>query len=206
MTEQAMMPRKSCKACGIEKDLVAYNGRRNVCRECEEARRQRSIEKREATIQYSPELAEKITSRIEGGETLAEICQGAAWPTRALLARWRRANPEFDAACGQAEQQSAAAHIDKAKEVLRKVEDGKLPVADARLLFDGHVKLAATLSPTRYGSNAAAIDPASVGRPLVSLAAAIQALIDALPTNAGALPAPIPIDVEATEVPEGTVH
>ena len=67
------------------------------------------------------------------------------------------------------------------------------------------MKLAATLNPTRYGSNAT-IDVTSAGRPLVDLGAAVQALIDALPTRSDALPAPEPLDAEAVPVPNGVLQ
>ena len=74
--------------------------------------------------------------------------------------------------------QSAAAHLDAAKGVLRQVEEGKLPASDGRLLFDGHLKLATTLNPKRYGGQAT-VDITSAGRPLIDLGSAIKALLDA---------------------------
>jgi hypothetical protein len=120
-------------------------------------------------------------------------------PTPRQLRAWRRGNPDFDSACLAAEQASAAAHLDLAKQVLKQVEDGKLPSSDGRMLFDGHMKLAATLNPVRYGAHAT-VDLSSGGNPLVSFVEAVEALIAVLPQQAALPP---PIDVEATEVPEG---
>jgi len=188
---------KVCVKCSTEKPIIAFPGRRNTCQACIDLARVRTIEKKDA-VAFSVELADRITDMLAAGMTVAEVCAQSAMPTPRQLKAWRRTHPEFDAACDLAETQSAAAHLDKAKETLRKVEDGKLPASDGRVLFDGHMKLAATLNPARYGSHAT-VDVTSAGRPLVDFGAAVQALIDALPTRA--LPAPEPLDVEAVEVP-----
>jgi terminase small subunit-like protein len=197
MTE---MPTKICTGCGVEKKLIEYAGRLRRCISCVQAQRQRTMERKDQ-VAWSPELGERIVDALAAGTTIAEICAQAAMPTARQLRAFRRSNPEFDAACDDALAQSAAAHLDAAKEVLRNVEAGKLQVADGRLLFDGHMRLAATLNPSRYGANAT-IDLTSAGRPLVDLGAAIKALLDAT-AKPTALPAPEPIDAEATPAPEG---
>jgi hypothetical protein len=189
---------KTCRKCSVEKPIVAFAGRQNTCIACRDAAKARTQDRKD-NIAWSPELGDRITDMLAAGMTVAEVCAQTAMPTPRQLRAWRRGNPDFDAACEHAETQSAAAHLDKAKDVLRNVEAGKLPAADGRLLFDGHMKLAATLNPSRYGSHAT-VDVTSAGRPLVDFGAAVQALIDALPT---ALPAPEPLDADATPVPEG---
>jgi len=181
---------KACSKCGQVKPLIAFPARRKVCAECEQAARARTQERKE-TVAWSPELGERISDMMGAGMTVAEITGQPAMPTPRQFKTWRRANPDFDAACLAAETESASFHVDKAKEVLRKVEAGDFPAADGRILFDGHVKLAGTLNPRRYGTAAATIDVTSAGRPLIDFGAAIRALIDALPPpSAGALPAP----------------
>ena len=199
MTE---MPPKVCRRCNETKPLIAFAGRQNTCIQCRDAAKARTAERKEAVV-YSPDLGERITDAIAAGSTIAEVCAQSAMPTPRQLRAWRRSNPDFDAACEAAEMQSAAGHLDAAKGVLRQVEAGKLPASDGRLLFDGHVKLAATLNPARYGSNAT-IDVTSAGRPLIDLGSAIKALLDA--TANVTLPAPEPIDVEAEPVPRGTLQ
>jgi transposase-like protein len=196
------MATRVCQKCSAEKPLTAFNARQRTCVDCVQAAKARTLERKDA-VAWSPELGERIADMLAAGMTIAEICQSAGFPTSRQLRSWRRVNPDFDAACNLAETQSAAAHLDKAKEVLRNVEAGKLPASDGRLLFDGHIKLAATLNPSRYGSHAT-VDVTSAGRPLVDFGAAVQALIDALPAPS-ALPAPAPIDAEATPVPEERV-
>lgn len=195
---------KTCKKCGQTKPIIQYPGRRNTCQACLDFARAKTLAKKDS-VAWTAELGEKICDMLAAGMTIAEVCAQAGCPTSRQLKSFRRANPDFDAACDLAEAQSAAAHLDKAKEALRQVEDGKLPASDARVLFDGHMKLAATLNPTRYGSHAT-VDVTSAGRPLVDLGAAIQALIDALPMRSDALPAPDPIDAEATPVPKGVLQ
>jgi hypothetical protein len=184
------------------KPLIAFQSRRHVCIDCTEAQRVKTLERKEA-VAWTPELGERLTDMLAAGMTIAEVCAQAAMPTPRQLRAMRRANPAFDAACELAETQSAAAHLDRAKEALRKVEDGELPASDGRVLFDGHMRLAATLNPGRYGSHAT-VDVTSAGRPLVDLGTAVQALIDALPTRA--LPAPEPLEVEAVPVPKGALQ
>lgn len=199
----ASTPTKVCRKCSVEKALLAFRGRQNTCIQCVDAAKVRKLERKDQ-VAWSPELGERITDMLAAGMTVAEVCGQSAMPTSRQLKAWRRANPDFDAACDLAETQSAAAHLDKAKEVLRNVEAGNLQASDGRLLFDGHMKLAATLNPSRYGSNAT-IDVTSAGRPLVDLGSAIKALLDAT-ANTVALPAPEPIDVEAEPVPRGTLQ
>jgi hypothetical protein len=192
------LPTKPCAKCGMEKVLTEFSGRQRTCVTCVQAQRAKTQERKEQ-VAWSAELGERITDMLASGMTMAEVTAQAAMPTPRQLKAWRRGNPDFDAACLDAETQSAAAHLDKAKQVLADVESGKLASSDGKLLFDGHMKLAATLNPARYGTHAT-VDVTSRGRPLVDFGAAIEALISALP----ALPAPA-IEVEATEVPpEGT--
>jgi hypothetical protein len=194
---------RTCKACGETKGILLFNANRRTCRPCEDAKRTKTLERKEA-VAYSDALAERIADMLAAGMTVAEVTGQASMPTPRQLRAWRRANPDFHAACEEAEQASAAAHLDKAKQVLADLEAGKVPSGDAKTLFDGHMKLAATLHPARYGAHPVAIDLTSAGRPLVDFGTAIEALIAALPAQA-ALPAPT-IDAEATEVvPEGTV-
>jgi hypothetical protein len=163
-----------------------------------QAAKARTLERKEAVV-WSPELGERIVDMLAAGMTIEELCAQAGMPTPRQLRALRRTNPEFDAACDEALAQSAAAHLDRAKETLRKVEDGKLLASDGRVLFDGHMKLAATLNPSRYGAHAT-VDLSAGGKPLVSFVEAVEALIAVLPQQPTLPP---PIDVEATEVPSG---
>jgi hydroxylamine reductase (hybrid-cluster protein) len=194
----ADLPTKACTKCSVEKPLTEYNGRQRTCRACVEAAKAKTLERKEA-VAYTDALAERIVDALAAGMTIAEVCEQSAMPAPRQLRAWRRSNPDFHSACEQAEQASAAAHLDRAKQVLKDLEDKKLPGADAKTLFDGHMKLASTLNPHRYGAHAT-VDVTSQGKPLVDFGAAIQALIDALPSQPALPP---PIEVEATEVPEG---
>jgi hypothetical protein len=185
-------PTKTCAKCGQAKPLLAYAGRQNTCVACREAAKARTQERKDS-VAWSPELGERITDALAAGSTLAEIA-GQSWaPTMRQLRAFRRANPGFDQACEEALQASASAHIDAAKQVLRDIEASKAP-ADAKLLFEGHMRLAGTLNPKRFGSNPT-IDITSAGRPIVDLTAVLEAAFAALPAL------PKPIDVEAEEVP-----
>jgi terminase small subunit-like protein len=185
---------RTCKRCSETKGILEFDARRTTCRACYQAAAAKRQERKER-VEYSDALAERIVDALASGMTVAEVTTQAAMPTPRQLRAWRRANPDFDAACLQAEQASAAAHLDKAKQVLADLEAGKLQGSDARTLFDGHMKLAAVLHPTRYGNNAT-IDISSQGKPLINFGAAIDALLAALPAKA--LPAPA-IDVEAED-------
>jgi hypothetical protein len=196
VTEQ---PTKQCRKCGEAKPLLAFAGRQNTCIACREEQRTKTQERKDA-VAWSPELGERITDMQAAGMTIAEVCAQAAMPTARQLKAWRRANPDFDAACDLAEMQSAAAHVDKAKEALRQAEAGKIPVSDAKGMAETHLKLASVLHPKRYGSHAT-VDVTSQGKPLVDFGAAVKALLDVLPR--AALPAPSEaIDVEVVPTPE----
>jgi hydroxylamine reductase (hybrid-cluster protein) len=198
-------PTRVCASCGIAKPWTDYVARQKTCVACIQAKRARTQERREQ-IAYTPALGEKIADALASGSTVAEVCEQSAMPTPRQLRAMRRANPDFDAAMLQAEAESASAHVHKAKEVLRQLEAGKIPGSDAKTLFDGHMKLASTLNPSRYGSQAVALDLTSAGRPLVDVGAALKALIDALPSLPAALPAPTPIDAEAVPVVTETIQ
>ena len=198
MTEQAT---RTCQKCGQTKGLIEFKARRKTCAACETAAAAKRLERKDL-VAFSDALAERIVDMLAAGATVAEVAEQSWGPTPRQLQAWRRGNVDFDAACQEAERLSAAAHLDLAKEALRQAKAGKLPVSDAKSLAETHLKLATTLNPARYGAHAT-VDVTSAGRPLVDFAAAISALIDALPTNSGALPAPEPLDVDATEVPEG---
>jgi terminase small subunit-like protein len=196
------MPTKPCAKCGIEKPLLAYAGRQRTCQACVQAAKART-EERKDSVAYSDTLSERITDMLAAGMTIAEITAQAAMPTPRQLRAWRRSNPDFEAACLQAEQASASAHIDAAKQVVRQMEEGKIPAAEGNHIFNAHMKLAAVLAPARYGAHPVAIDITSQGRPLVDFGAAIEALINALPAKA--LPAPA-IDIEASPAPTETLQ
>jgi hypothetical protein len=46
-------------------------------------------------VEYSPELAERICSRLAEGESLARICRDKNMPTKRTVVRWVLKNPEF---------------------------------------------------------------------------------------------------------------
>jgi hypothetical protein len=184
---------KACAKCGEPKPLLAFPGRRNTCDRCIDAAKARRQERKEA-IAYTPALGERICDLVAMGYTITEIAEMSGMPTARQMAAWRRGNPEFDAAMLEAEAHSAAAHIDKAKEALRQAEAGKVPVSDAKQLADAHLRLARTLNPKRYGSNAT-VDITTAGRPLLDFGAVVAALIATIPQPA--LPAPRPIEAEA---------
>jgi hypothetical protein len=181
-------PEKVCIKCHEAKPLVAFAGRQNTCIACRDAAKARTEERKNA-VAFTADLGERITDALAAGMTVAEVCAQSAMPTPRQLRAWRRGNPGFDQACQEAEQASAAAHIDKAKEVVRQMEGGKLPASEGNHIFNAHMKLASTLHPKRYGSNPT-IDITSAGRPIVDLEAVLQAAFAALPAL------PRPIDVE----------
>jgi transposase-like protein len=187
------LPTKICAKCQQTLPLTSFAGRQRTCVACVQAQRAKTAERKDA-VAWSPELAERIVDALSAGMTVAEVTAQAAMPAPRQLRAWRRANSEFDAACAQAEQASAAAHIDAAKQVVRQMEEGKIPASDGNHIFNAHMKLAATLHPKRYGANPT-IDITSAGKPIVDLGAVLEAAFAALPAL------PKPIDVEAEEVP-----
>jgi hypothetical protein len=194
---------KVCSACGEVKPLVAFAPRRKRCTACDDAAKARTAERKES-VAYTDVLAERIADMIAAGMTIEAVTAQPSMPTPRQLRAWRRANPDFDAALCAAEVESASAHLDRAKQVLADLETGKLQASDAKVLFDGHIKLAERLHPSRYAAGALAIDVTSQGKPLVDFGAAIEALIAALPA-VPALPKPEPV-IEAEAIEAETVH
>jgi hypothetical protein len=196
MTEQ---PTKTCRKCGETKPLLAYAGRQNTCVACTQAQRAKTQERKDA-VAWSPELGERIVDCLAAGMTIAELTAPSWAPTARQLRAFRRSDPSFDAACDEALAQSAAAHLDKAKAVLQQLEAGKLPSSDAKTLFDGHMKLAATLDPRRYGNNAT-IDLTSAGKPVLDFDSVVAALLAAVPVTKALTKPDEAIDVQAEAVP-----
>jgi hypothetical protein len=106
-----------------------------------------------------------------------------------------------------AREQRADARSDRVDEILDDLRAGKIDAPSARVLIEAELKLAAKENPGRYG-DATQIDVTSAGKPLrVDVGAAFAALLDALPRlPLGALPAPEPLEVDATPVLTGTLQ
>jgi hypothetical protein len=193
-------PAKRCIKCKTEKPLLAFAGKQNTCIACRDAARVRTLERKDA-VAWSPELGERITDAIAAGMTIEAICASAGMPTERQYRKWRRTIPEFDAACDQAMAAQADAHIAMAHDALVKLRKGDIQAADARVIVEGALKLAAAVNPRKYGALRVQADVTSGGQPLrqVSTLELAKALLVALPA---ALPPPSPpvIDVEAMEV------
>jgi terminase small subunit-like protein len=197
-------PTKKCVRCQVDKPLLAYAGRQNTCIQCRDAAKVRTLERKDA-VAWSPELGEKITDAIAAGLSLETICAGAGMPTARQLTKWRRTVPEFDQAMDAAFAAQADSHISLAHDTLLRLKDGKLPAADARVIVDSALKLAAAVNPRKYGALRAQADVTSGGQPLkaVGTLELAKALLVALPM--AQLPAPTrTIDVEAVEAPDGS--
>ena len=67
------------------------------------------------------------------------------------LSRWRRTIPEFRDAYDLAREQRADARSDRVDEILLDLRAGKITAADARVLIEAELKLAAKENPARYG-------------------------------------------------------
>ena len=77
-------------------------------------------------------------------------------PTVRQLSRWRRTIPEFRDAYDLAREQRADARSDRVDEILLDLRAGKITAADARVLIEAELKLAAKENPARYGDRTVA--------------------------------------------------
>ena len=194
-----------CAKCGVEKPLTAFHGRLKTCSDCRGATKARTMERKEA-ISFTPALAEKIVDLISMGSTITEVAAMSGMPTARQMASWRRAHPEFRDAYEEARVSRADARSDRVDAALRDLAAGKITAADCRVMVETELKLAAKENPGRYG-DATQIDLTTAGKPLqVDVGAALKALLDVLPASNGALPAPEPLEVDATPVPSGMLQ
>lgn len=56
---------------------------------------------------YTQETADIICERLIEGESLVDICRDEGMPSRATVARWAEANPDFEARCARAREMQA---------------------------------------------------------------------------------------------------
>lgn len=100
---------------------------------------------------YTEALAREICDRIAEDEGLASICRSEHMPSRNTVYRWLREYEAFRDDYVRARVDQAETVADELREVRRKVEEGVLDPAAARVIMDSIKWEAGKRSPTVYG-------------------------------------------------------
>ncbi len=101
---------------------------------------------------YTEALAIEICRRIEGGETLTEICEAEYMPTRQVALAWCDHFPTFAASFVRARALQAEAIAERG--VARATKATPMTASADRLYFDGMRWLAGKLDPARWSDKA----------------------------------------------------
>jgi hypothetical protein len=97
---------------------------------------------------FSPEVGERICTRLMGGDSLRAICQVDGMPARATVFAWLKQHPAFQ------EQYIRARAIQAellADEILELADDARSSIQRSRLQIDARKWLASKLFPKKYG-------------------------------------------------------
>lgn len=98
---------------------------------------------------YSQTIADAICERLLEGESLVDICEHSAMPSRATVYRWMDENAEFETRCARA-REGQADYMDAL--ILRTANGTTADSAQAdRVKISAYQWRASKLSPKRYG-------------------------------------------------------
>lgn len=96
---------------------------------------------------YTPEIGDRICSRLSAGEGVVSICKDEDMPGRTTFYRWLRVHPEFMANYVAAKEESADAMLEDMFDIAANEPD----VKRARLQVDVRKWAASKLKPKKYG-------------------------------------------------------
>ena len=101
---------------------------------------------------YSAELAEKICTRLAGGESLRAICRDDDMPALSSVLLWvvDGKHPEFSAQYAQAREANGQAHGDRVVDLVEDVILEKLNPQAAKVAIDGLKWSAERMAPKQY--------------------------------------------------------
>jgi hypothetical protein len=148
---------------------------------------------------YPPEVIDDIFRRVSHGETLTQACNSNPnYPHPSSVIDWAIKDPVLAQRYAHAREGQTARWAD---DIVDSVKAATPETANVvRLEIDAKKWLLARLRPAQYGDK---VDLTTAGQPLqqVDAAAAIKALLDALPALAPtALPSPTVLDAVAVPV------
>ena len=148
---------------------------------------------------YTEAIVAEICDRLAHGETLVKICQSEHLPSRTTVLRWVNENRDnFGGRFARARDLQFEYWADQLIDTGDAAIDKPETAPGARLASENRRWLLARLKPSLYSEKFQA-DITSAGQPLqVANLDLAKALLQVLPTVA--LPAPEPIDLEATSV------
>lgn len=105
---------------------------------------------------WSEALGAEFLARIADGRGLVEVCSEPDMPSHTTMYRWLRTKPEFAQAYARARAEQADFLFDLAWTLARRAGEGGGDVAAARLQIQTIKWRCARLTPTVYGTAAAA--------------------------------------------------
>ncbi len=98
---------------------------------------------------YTKALGDRICDRFAEGDTLYQIAEDPAMPSKRSILRWARTNDDFKPKYRAALEMKADLLHHLAEESLRLIHD-RDSAAVARVRLDGYLRLAARIDPRRY--------------------------------------------------------
>ncbi len=99
----------------------------------------------------TPEIEDKILTRIAMGESLKQICEDEQMPSRETVRLWAASDLAFSEGLSRARIEQADAMDEKIVEIMGKVEAGTLTPEQGRVLIWAAQWRASKLRPDRYG-------------------------------------------------------
>jgi transposase-like protein len=106
---------------------------------------------------YTKELGDAFCVRVADDEGVAAICRDEGMPSRTTIYKWLREHTEFAHNYARARNDQGHTVADEMREVRRKVEDGTLDPAAARVIMDSLKWEAGKRNPKSYGEKVALI-------------------------------------------------
>lgn len=97
---------------------------------------------------YSPEITDKICSRISEGESLRSICDDEDMPVRSTVRLWLLEHSEFSVQYARAREEQADFYADEIIEISDRNKDDP---ARSRLQIDARKWKASKMAPRTYG-------------------------------------------------------
>ena len=137
---------------------------------------------------YTKELGADICELVAMRVPLIRICEMPGMPCEKTIYTWKRLHPEFLQEYARAREHRADARSDRIDGICEELHAGKLDPNTARVLIDAEKWQAGREKPAVYGDRVEARVTGADGGPLqVEAAAAVRALLDAMP-DLGMLP------------------
>ena len=115
-------------------------------------------------VNYSEKLADAICDALMNGKSMREICKRKGYPDRSTVARWRDADPAFDAKCARAREEQADYMDDLILETAAKCTERNAKASKVKI--SAYQWRAEKLKPKVYGNLVTNVHTGKDGGPI----------------------------------------